>query len=152
MKSSYINTSQNSLHYKWQKWNSNKLKSKAGGKKKLKHARHDWVRDQQLSSEIHLFTSYVPIMTWLRSQPDLQRVVARWSQKRGRGLCRTPTPYLLHSEKLQWNSISLLLKKQGCMFASSLRVTWSKKGNIPHDRQEEERKDGRKDTQSCIHI
>lgn len=46
------------LHYKWQKWNSNKFKSKTRGKKKSKHTRHDWAGDQKLSSEIHFYPKY----------------------------------------------------------------------------------------------
>lgn len=75
MKSSYINTSQTFLHYEWQKWNSNKLESKTGEKK----SKTCQIWDQKLSSEIHHSTSHVPVTTWLHSQPDLQRVVARWS-------------------------------------------------------------------------
>ena len=125
MKYPYINTSQNFLHYKWQKWNSNKFKSKTRGKKKIK-ACQTWlgrgskavIRDPFLYPKYtyNYLASFSARTSTCGSKMVLEE---RWRENISAS--PTPTPCLLCSDKFQWNGTSLLLKKQDCMLASSFR-------------------------------
>lgn len=117
MKYPYINTSQNFLHYKWQKWNSNKFKNGNKRKKKSK-AYQTWLgRGSKAVIRVHFSTqkytyNYLAVLSQNFQRCGSKMVLEeRWREN------MLPPPYSLSLMfwEFQWNGTSLLLKKTACL-------------------------------------